>query len=114
MNGLLQDLRYAVRQLGKNPGFALFAIAITALGIGATTAMFSVIHAVLLKPLEYRDPDRLVLLTKGITPVRFDEMKASSQSYCGLGTYAGVMETDGALWLRHSRGCECRAGFRQL
>ena len=92
MTVLIQDLRYALRQLGKNPGFALFAIAITALGIGATTAMFSVIHAVLLKPLGYRDPDRLVLLTKGITPVRFDEMKASSHSYSGLGTYAGVME----------------------
>jgi len=92
MTGLIQDLRYAVRQLRKNPGFALFAIAITALGIGATTAMFSVIHAVLLKPLAYRDPDKLVLLTKGITPVRFDEMKAASHSYDGLGAYAGVME----------------------
>jgi putative ABC transport system permease protein len=92
MNGFLQDLRYALRQLGRNPGFALFPIAITALGIGATTAMFSVIHAVLLKPLAYRDPDRLVLLTKGITPVRFDEMKAASRSYSRLGTYADVME----------------------
>ncbi len=92
MNGILQDLRYALRQLRRNPGFALFAIAITALGIGATTAMFSVIHAVLLKPLAYRDPDRLVLLTKQITPVRFDEIKAGSHSYSGLGTYAGVME----------------------
>jgi len=92
MNGFLQDIRYSLRQLSRNMGFALFAIAITALGIGATTAMFSVIHAVLLKPLAYRDPDRLVLLTKQITPVRFDEMNAASHSYSGLGTYAGVME----------------------
>ena len=92
MNGMLQDIRYALRQLRRNPGFAVFAIAITALGIGATTAMFSVIHAVLLKPLAYQDADRLVLLTKQITPVRFDEMKAGSHSYSGLGTYAGVIE----------------------
>jgi len=92
MNGLIQDLRYAFRQLRRNPGFALFAIAITALGIGATTAMFSVIHAVLLKRLEYRDPDKLLLLTKQITPVRFDEMNAASHSYSGLGAFAGVME----------------------
>jgi putative ABC transport system permease protein len=92
MNGLLQDFRYALRQFRKSSGFCLFVVAITALGIGATTAMFSVIHAVLLKPLAYRDPDKLVLLTKGITPVRFEEMKAASHSYSGLGTYAGVME----------------------
>src|SRR5437763_15839939 len=92
MNGLLQDLRYAVRQLGKNPGFALFAIAITALGIGATTAMFSVIHAVLLTPLGHRDPDRLVLLTKGITSRPFDERKSWSHSYSGRGPRSGVIE----------------------
>src|SRR5260370_9934176 len=92
MNGWLQDLRYALRKLRKNPGFALFTIVIAALGIGATVAMFSVIHAVLLKPLAYRDPDQVVLLTKQITPVRFDEMKKASQAYSRLGSYAGVME----------------------
>jgi len=92
MNGFLQDVRYALRQLRRHPGFAVFAIVITALGIGTTTAMFSVIHAVLLRPLTYRDPDKLVLLTKQITPVRFDEMKTGSHSYSGLGAYAGVME----------------------
>jgi putative ABC transport system permease protein len=92
MNGWLQDLGYALRQLRRSPGFALFTIAIAALGIGATVAMFSLIHAVLLKPLAYHDPDRVVLLTKQITPVRFDEMKGASQAYSGLGSYAGVME----------------------
>ncbi len=62
MNGLLQDLRYALRQLGKSPGFALFASAALALGIAATTAVFSVTDAVLLRPLIYRDPWHLVMI----------------------------------------------------
>src|SRR5919197_2847388 len=92
MVGLLQDVRYAVRQLRKRPEAALFTIAVMALGIGATTAMFSIIHAVLLKPLDYRDPDEIVLLSKGVTPVRFEEMKRASRSYSELGAFAGVME----------------------
>ena len=92
MAGLIQDIRYALRQLRKSQGFALFAIVVMALGIGATTAMFSVVHAVLLKPLPYRAAGRIVLLTKGVTPVRFDEMRAASRSYEELGAFAGPLE----------------------
>ena len=90
MPGLVQDLRYAVRRLHKSPGFTFFVIAVMALGIGATTALFSVIRAILLEPLPYRDPDRVVLLSKSVTPIRFDEMKIASQSFDELGASAGI------------------------
>src|SRR3981081_4551503 len=60
MNGLLQDLRYAVRQLRKSPGFAVTAVLSLTLGIGATTAIFSVAYSILLDPYPYRDADRMV------------------------------------------------------
>ena len=60
MNGLLQDLRYAIRQLLKSPGFAITAVLSLTLGIGATTAIFSVVYSILLDPYPYRDADRMV------------------------------------------------------
>lgn len=62
MNGLIQDVRYAWRGLRTRPGFALLAVLILALGCGATTIMFTVISGVLLRPLSYPEPDRLLTL----------------------------------------------------
>lgn len=62
MQSLLQDVRYAVRQLIKSPGFALTALLSLGLGIGATTAVFSVVYGVLMNPYPYKNPERLVHL----------------------------------------------------
>src|SRR5882724_1948930 len=62
LEALGQDLKFTLRSLRKNPGFTLLAVIVMALGIGANTAVFSVVNTVLLKPLTYRDPDRIVSL----------------------------------------------------
>ena len=86
------NVRYALRQFGRNRGFAVTVVLTIALGIGLNTAMFSVIRAVLLQPLGYADPDRLVTMTDSVTPVQFEELRDGSRLFAGLGAYLGGRE----------------------
>jgi predicted permease len=96
MRTLWQDIRYIARTLAKTPGFALAAIGTLALGIGATTAIFSVVYAVLLKPLPYADPGQLVSVSGFVPELRaripsmpmratdFDAYRRSNSVFSGM------------------------------
>lgn len=98
---LKQDLRYTVRTLNRSRGFALTAILVTALGVGANTAAFSVADFVLLRPLPFPDPDTLVRLCEGprtgvsgwgcmnqISPANYRDWKSMSTSFAAMGAFA--------------------------
>jgi hypothetical protein len=85
MGALMRDIRYAIRMLLKNPGFTAMAALTLVLGIGANTAVFSVVNAVLLKALPYRRPDRLMILYE--TTPKFD---SSSMAYSQPGGLAAA------------------------
>ncbi len=95
---MLTDLRYAFRQLIKSPGFAAVTILTLALGIGACTAIFSVVNAVLLSPLDYPDPARLVVIREtqipefpefSVSPPNYLDWEKQTKSYENLAAYSG-------------------------
>lgn len=85
MDSLRQDLRYAVRMLVKRPAFTLIAIVTLALGIGINTSIFSVINSVLLKPLPYQDPEKLITLRSNESAPDLADIRDWSQSYVSVG-----------------------------
>ena len=89
VQAIWRDALYALRTMRKKPAFTVTAVLTLALAIGGNTAIFTVIRAVLLKPLPYRDSDRLVRIAGGATPERFAEMQAGAHSFTGLGAYTG-------------------------
>jgi len=100
---LLMDLRHALRALRKNPAFAITSAATLALAIGANTAMFSVLNAVLLRPLPYRSPDQLAMLwtedpTQNLREGRsalsdVEQWRSQSQSFADMATFDAVSTT---------------------
>src|SRR5688500_8231955 len=98
MHKLLHDLRFAVRTLLKKPGFTLIAVATLALGIGASTAIFTVVNAALLRGLPYKSPERLYHLFESTPQKEFTQREFSYPDYqdylkntvCeGIAAYAG-------------------------
>ncbi|HYP29671.1 MAG TPA: ABC transporter permease [Blastocatellia bacterium] len=118
LDRLAQDLRYGVRVLGRNPLFSSVAVLALALGIGANTAIFSVVNAVLLRPLPFRDPDGLVMLravnvkatdgsSMGAAPADFYDWRSQSQSFEQI-----AAETGGGVTLSGAEGAEMIPGSR--
>src|SRR6476620_2341018 len=98
MNLFLKDLRYALRMLRKNPGFTSVAVITLALGIGANTAIFSVVNSVLLRPLPFREPAQLVRIYSEfptmqlrkfwLSPPEFIDIQKEGKSWESVGAWA--------------------------
>ena len=126
MRTLLQDVRYAVRTLWKSPGFTLVAVLALALGIGANTAIFSVVKAVLLSPLPYPEPERLVwvrevnpgsdILDEPASMPNYNDWRTQGRSFDGIAAfgYAGGTITDGDREPERVAGMSTSANFFQV
>src|SRR5262245_35357225 len=115
LDTLLQDLRFGLRMLLKHPGFSLIAILTLALGIGANTAIFSVVNGVLLRPLAYHEPERIVTLLQNgrgpLAPANFLDFRENSQSFAQMaaaeawgGTLTGNDNPEEIFGLRMGEG----------
>jgi putative ABC transport system permease protein len=101
VENLLQDIRYGIRTLAKNPGFTAVAVLTLALGIGANTAIFSVVENLLLRPLPYPQPERLLEIANtylpqipkaGLSPGDYVDWRRQNASFSEMGTYAKILQ----------------------
>ncbi|MGA3203589.1 MAG: ABC transporter permease, partial [Bryobacteraceae bacterium] len=102
---LWRDLRYALRTLRKSPGFTIVALLTLALGIGANTAMFSIVYGVLLRPLPYKDPSRLIVLNEtnarvgkvSVSYPNFEDWRQQSRAFSQMAAVISVSFNLGAV-----------------
>src|SRR5258708_2929485 len=125
MGVLLQDIRYALRNLRRNPAFTIIALVILAIGVGASAAIYGVVDTVLLKPLPYHEPDRLVRVygawnqgsREGISPPDFVDYRAQTRSFESLGSesnYAPLLNISGVERPLQVQGRYVSAGFFKM
>jgi putative ABC transport system permease protein len=97
MDNLLQDLRFAFRMLARKPGFTIVAVVIMALGIGANTAIFSLVRAVLLRPLPFHEPNRLVMVWEDASFIGFPRNTPAPANYADWKARSEAFEDMAAL-----------------
>ncbi|HKF58330.1 MAG TPA: ABC transporter permease, partial [Blastocatellia bacterium] len=103
MTNLGQDVKFGARMLVKNPGFTVVAALSLALGIGANTAIFSLVDAVLLRPLNFQDPDRLCIIWEDATSIGFPRNTPAPANYADWKSQNQSFETIAALtWSSYS------------
>src|ERR1051325_377287 len=98
METILQDLRYSFRSLRKSPGFTVAALIVLMLGIGANSVIFTIVNAVLLRPLPFNDPDRIVYIWGNnvkesndhntVSLLDYDDWKSQNKSFEAMSAYA--------------------------
>ncbi len=106
---LVQDVRYTIRSLAKSPGFTGVVVATLALGIGANTAIFTIVHGVLLRPLDYPKPDQLMYLTAESPAIGGTRNALSAPEYIGVPPDEPVVRGGWRLFDRR-RGVHNRRG----
>jgi putative ABC transport system permease protein len=124
MNSLWQDIRYGLRMLGKNPGFTAVAVLTLALGIGAVTSIFTVVYAVLLRPLPYPEPSRLMRVWQvdsegeqgNLSDPNFEDLRDANRSFDTLAEYSSwpVTLTRVAQPLRVNSAAVSKQFFRAM
>src|SRR5215207_5490058 len=120
---LLKDLRYSFRIFRQSPGFAAAAVAALALGIGANTAIFSVVNAVMLKPVAFQDPDRIVMFLNtspqgsgpAASPAKFQHYRNQSAIVQDVAAFrTGVLNYTGGTFPEQLRSGQVSADFFKL